>query len=226
MKGMLVVFEGVCCSGKTTLCKMVVEELQKRGVDVIYNHGAFTKTERGKKLRSESIGTPMELTTVSYIADLIADTKEFIVSALDAGKIVIQDRYFDAITTYIAAYEKTQNRRCDIYDAADVLTECGILLIPDKRIFCTPPLETVVKRMKISKASEVHDLYRNKPELLKMVYEELNYISETYLGAITIGTISMEVALETSRILADELVERGEINDCKQSGQSSSTIRR
>jgi len=193
---------------------MLVEELKNRKINAIYNHGAFTKTDRGQKLRTDSFRKPMELTTLSYFADLIADTRSFIIPALLSGYVIIQDRYIDAITTYIAAYGKTEGRECDVYEVAEVFTENGVLLIPDMRIFCIPQIDIVIERIKTSKTSEVHDLYRRKPELLEMVYAEIFRMSEAYPNSRVINTVSSEVAYEATQIIADILIRKVKKDDC------------
>ena len=40
-----IVFEGICCSGKTTMCKLLHEKITKLwDYNVIYNHGAITQS--------------------------------------------------------------------------------------------------------------------------------------------------------------------------------------
>ncbi len=50
MKNNFIVFEGICGSGKTTLCNRLVDKLKLYGIDAVYNHGALTYTDIGRKL--------------------------------------------------------------------------------------------------------------------------------------------------------------------------------
>lgn len=46
-----IVFEGICCSGKTTTCKLLSERINELGYETVYNHGAMTYTDLGKKFK-------------------------------------------------------------------------------------------------------------------------------------------------------------------------------
>ena len=50
-----IVFEGICCSGKTTTCKLLIEKINELGFEAVYNHGAMTYTDLGKKFK-ENLG--------------------------------------------------------------------------------------------------------------------------------------------------------------------------
>lgn len=43
-----IVFEGICCSGKTTTCQKLSEKINELKLKPVYNHGAMTYTEIGK----------------------------------------------------------------------------------------------------------------------------------------------------------------------------------
>lgn len=60
-----IVFEGICCSGKTTTCKLLKEKINELGYESIYNHGAMTYTDLGKKFK-ENLGRKDMPITVSY----------------------------------------------------------------------------------------------------------------------------------------------------------------
>ena len=100
-----IVFEGICCSGKTTTCKLLKEKINELGYDAIYNHGAMTYTDLGKKFKENLGRKDMPITVSYFFTDLIINTKNIIRPYLEKNDtIVLQDRYFDAITTYIKAY--------------------------------------------------------------------------------------------------------------------------
>ena len=46
-----IVFEGICCSGKTTTCNVLSEKINEMGYQAIYNHGAMTYTDIGKEFK-------------------------------------------------------------------------------------------------------------------------------------------------------------------------------
>ena len=100
-----IVFEGICCSGKTTTCKLLIEKINELGFEAVYNHGAMTYTDLGKKFKENLGKKDMPITVSYFFTDLIINTKNIIRPYLaNNNTIVLQDRYFDAITTYIKAY--------------------------------------------------------------------------------------------------------------------------
>lgn len=169
-----IVFEGICCSGKTTTCKLLKEKINELGYNAIYNHGAMTYTDLGKKFK-ENLGKKDMTITVSYFfTDLIINTKNIIRPYLEKNDtIVLQDRYFDAITTYIKAYGDYIESDYNIYDISKAFVENDILIKPSLSVFCIPPFEIIKERMAQSKKSPVHDFYRDNPEFFRIVYNEL-----------------------------------------------------
>lgn len=169
-----IVFEGICCSGKTTTCGLLSEKINKLGYEAIYNHGAMTYTTLGKKFKENLGKKDMPITVSYFFTDLIINTKNIIRPYLEKNNtIVLQDRYFDAITTYIKAYGDYIKSDYNIYDIPQALIENDILIKPSLSIFCIPPFETIKERMDQSKESPVHNFYRDNPEFLRIVYNEL-----------------------------------------------------
>lgn len=186
-----IVFEGICCSGKTTLCNLLKEKLNHLGYDVIYNHGAMTYTELGKKFKKYLGKKDMPITVTYFLTDLIINTKNVIKpSLLTENLIILQDRYFDAITTYIKAYGDYIKLDYNIYDVPKALVDSDILIKPSLKVFCIPPFETINERMKQSKESSVHNFYRDNPKFLKYVYDELVNKASEFENNIIIDTSS------------------------------------
>lgn len=186
-----VVFEGICCSGKTTTCRTLGEKLTELGYQVVYNHGALTYTELGREFKELTVEKDFPITTLYYFVDLLINTQKFITPHLSTpNAIVLQDRYYDSITTYIKAYGEYWARDCDIYRISDVLVQEDYLIKPTVKIFCIPPYEIIMGRMEESKMTTVHDYYRQHPRFLKMVYDELEKKANDCVGSIIIDTSS------------------------------------
>lgn len=116
----------------------------------------------------------MPITVSYFFTDLIINTKNIIKPYLTKkNTIVLQDRYFDAITTYIKAYGDYIKTDYNIYDIPKAFVENDILIEPSLSVFCIPPFEIIKERMAKSKESPVHDFYRDNPEFFKIVYNEL-----------------------------------------------------
>ena len=189
--GNLVVFEGICCSGKTTTCRALGEKLTELGYQLVYNHGALTYTELGREFKELTVEKDFPITTLYYFVDLLINTQKFITPHLSTpNAIVLQDRYYDSITTYIKAYGEYCGRDCDIYRIPDVLIQENYLIKPTVKIFCLPPYEIIIGRMEESKMTTVHDYYRQHPRFLKMVYDELEKKANDCVGSIIIDTSS------------------------------------
>ncbi len=186
-----IVFEGICCSGKTTTCQKLSEKINELKLKPVYNHGAMTYTEIGKKFK-KILGVKDNPITVSYfLTDLIINTQEVIKPLLeDSNTIVLQDRYYDAITTYINAYGKYSNSDYNIYDIPNALMQKDLLVKPSIEVFCVPPFEIIKERMEKSKDSPVHDYYRKNPKFLRIVYDELENKAKEYDNSIIIDTSS------------------------------------
>lgn len=169
-----IVFEGICCSGKTTTTKLLSERIKELGYETVYNHGAMTYTDLGKKFKKNLGKKDMPITVSYFFTDLIINTKNIIKPYLTKkNTIVLQDGYFDAITTYIKAYGDYIKTDYNIYDIPKAFVENDILIEPSLSVFCIPPFEIIKERMAQSKESPVHDFYRDNPEFFKIVYNEL-----------------------------------------------------
>jgi len=101
---MLIAVEGIDGSGKTTVVRFLIEELRKRGYDVV----AFkepTDSEYGRRIRQilkERRVSPEEELEL-FIKDREFDVQNNILPALKSGKIVIMDRYYYSTMAYQGA---------------------------------------------------------------------------------------------------------------------------
>ena len=100
-----ITFEGIDGSGKSTISKIVYKKLKSKGLDVVLTYEP-TNSWIGKQVKKciESNADPF-VTTFVFIADRIEHSKK-IQKWLDAGKIVLCDRYIDSTYAYQAAQLK------------------------------------------------------------------------------------------------------------------------
>jgi len=184
-----IVFEGICCSGKTTTCKKLEERLTELGYQSFYNHGAMTYTEVGREFKKLIETRDMPISVLYFFTDLIINTQNIIKPQISTpNTIVLQDRYYDAITTYIKAYGEYSNNDYNVYRVPEVLVQNNLLVKPALKVFCIPPFETIKERMEQSKTSPVHEFYKKHPEFFKKVYDELENKDKEYVDAIIIDT--------------------------------------
>jgi len=186
-----IVFEGICCSGKTTTCKMLSEKLNELGYESVYNHGAMTYTEIGREFKKLIENRDMPISALYFFTDLIINTQNVIKPHLtNPNTIVLQDRYYDAITTYINAYGEYSNNDYNVYRIPDVLVQNNFLVKPTLKVFCIPPFKIIKERMEKSKTSTVHDFYKKHPKFFEKVYDELEKKAKEYGNSIIIDTSS------------------------------------
>jgi dTMP kinase len=103
-KGLFITFEGTDGSGKTTQIKMLTEYLEKRGYQVL-NSIEPGGTQLGKKIRQillsrENEGMSSRAETLLFQASRAELVSKVIEPALQSGKIVICDRFFDSTIAY------------------------------------------------------------------------------------------------------------------------------
>lgn len=140
-RGLLITFEGPEGSGKTTLIRSIAETLSARGEDpmVIREPGG---TDIGERIRNILLDTASEgmcaetelLLMVASRAQLV---REKIIPALEAGMIILCDRFADASVAYQGFGRGLGEKRVDELNR---LALGGI--VPDLTFLCLlPPLE-------------------------------------------------------------------------------------
>jgi len=103
-RGFLITFEGVEGSGKTTQMNMLHAHLLRLKVDVVATHepgGTRIGEEIRRIILNPAYGEMHPLTeAVLYAADRAQHVQEVIRPALDAGRVVLCDRYIDSSLAY------------------------------------------------------------------------------------------------------------------------------
>ena len=103
-KGRFITFEGPDGSGKTTVSTAVYQRLKEEGLDVIYTRepGGIDIAEQIRKVILDPANTAMDYRTEAllYAASRRQHLVEKVIPALNAGKIVICDRFVDSSLVY------------------------------------------------------------------------------------------------------------------------------
>ncbi len=104
MRGLFITFEGLDGCGKTTQIRRLVEHLHALGREVVET-AEPGGTRIGKQIRRILLdSTNLELSSTAelllYFASRAQNVDELILPALDAGKIVISDRFTDSTLVY------------------------------------------------------------------------------------------------------------------------------
>lgn len=104
MKGFFITFEGPDGSGKTTISTAVQKRLVEMGYDAIYTRepGGIDIAEQIRNVILDPKNTAMDSKTEAllYAASRRQHLVEKVIPALEAGKIVICDRFIDSSLAY------------------------------------------------------------------------------------------------------------------------------
>ncbi len=149
---MFITFEGIDLCGKTTQAEILVNRLKNLGYDVI-----FVREPGGTRI-SEIIRDILlstqnrEMTPVAelflFSASRAQLVKEVIIPALDLGKVVICDRFYDSTLAY-----QGYGRGIDIEKIKIINELASFGLVPDITFLIDIPVDEIYKR-KISEAGK------------------------------------------------------------------------
>lgn len=102
---LFIVFEGIDGSGKSSLARMTAESLERKGARVTFlsepTRGA--KGLRVRELLSSPLQPDPDILMELFVEDREDDVRENIRPALEAGNIVVMDRYYHSNAAYQGA---------------------------------------------------------------------------------------------------------------------------
>lgn len=165
MKGLFVCIEGTEGVGKTTITKMVVEELRTRGYDVVVIRepgGTATSEEIREMLiwpKFKDDIRPPEFDVLMHSASRVMNVENIILPALKDDKIVITERFI--ASTYalnVAPFEESNPYLSKLF--MDILQGTLHSIPEPATFFLTAPKEVREKRIKDS--GRVLDYYESK----------------------------------------------------------------
>ncbi len=104
MKGLFITIEGNDGSGKSTVIKSLKKELAKLNIDVVYSRepgGSYVAEKiREVILDNDNIAMDDKTEALLYAASRRQHLKETVYPALEAGKVVVCDRFIDSSLAY------------------------------------------------------------------------------------------------------------------------------
>ncbi len=150
-KGLFITFEGIEGSGKTTQIIMLVEVLKAKGIPYVTTREPggtkISEAIRDLLLNPEFMEMKPETELLLYCASRAQHTAELILPALEEGKIVISDRYFDSTYAYQGAAREldeevinvltrfsTYGRNPDLTFLLDLPVEVGLARIKNRNL--------------------------------------------------------------------------------------------
>ncbi len=106
-KGLFITFEGIEGCGKSTQALLLSNALRERGYEVLLTRepGGPAISEAIRRILLDTGNYEMlpETETLLYMASRSQHTGQWILPALNEGKVVICDRYYDSTTAYQGA---------------------------------------------------------------------------------------------------------------------------
>jgi dTMP kinase len=144
LRGRFITFEGIDGSGKSTQLRLLAGDLRVRGFDVLTTLQPGG-TPLGRRLREAFLETEENVHPMAELLLFAADRAQhvnfLIKPAIEAGRIVISDRYADATAAYQGAGRGFDEK---IIDQVIKLATDG--LKPDLTLFFDIPIEKAILR--------------------------------------------------------------------------------
>ena len=183
MKGKFITLEGPDGSGKTTVSKIVVEQLKMEGYKVLLTreHGGIDIAEQIRKIILDTNNITMDARTEAllYAAARRQHLVEKVAPALNDGYIVICDRFVDSSLVYQGV-----GRKIGIEEVYQINQFAIGNIKPDATIFFDLPYEVGLAR--INNGERVADrLDLESDDFHKDVYNGYMTICEKYAERIT-----------------------------------------
>ncbi len=128
--GFFLVIDGIDGSGKSTLVQLISHYFAENNIPVCFTTEP-TQNELGKILRKYLADhkSPAALDALVFAADRIEHCKSEILPALDAGKLVISDRYRDSSYVYQTIQGQSQGITLDWMQKINKFSESPDLTI-------------------------------------------------------------------------------------------------
>lgn len=182
-KGKLIVFEGIDGSGKTTICRLLLNYLQNppNGRKIPFSHYSFPRYDKpwGKMVRRYLDGefgdvgaVDPYLASVLYAGDRL-DAAGKINADLEAGKIVICDRYTASNIAHQSAKLGRQSEKSKFINWVEGF-EYKDNEIPkeDLVIYLSIPV-SISQKLMSKKKKDIHERNRKYLEEVRKVFEDL-----------------------------------------------------
>jgi len=172
--GRLLAFEGIDGTGKSTQIKLLADWLRAQGEDAVETREP-TDSDYGRRIRALYVNrgtcTPEEELDL-FIQDRKLHVKDVIRPALNAGKVVLTDRYYYSTAAYQGA---------NGLNAQDILKRNRFAPRPDLVILLTMPPELSAERIR-SRGEQLNAF--EQIEALQRVAEIFASFSEPWIQRI------------------------------------------
>jgi dTMP kinase len=195
--GLLIAFEGIDGSGKTTMAKRTAEVLQSLGYNAVYLREP-TDGPHGRRLREIMVSSEMrdpEAEFELFLLDRREDVLNNINPVLQTGGIVCIDRYYVSSMAYQGALG---------LDAELIRQENEKFApVPDIILHYIVPVETALQRINASRKDGANQF--EKREYLEKVEQEFNRMNFPQIKTISTTQSLESVFQDTWNAVTDRL---------------------
>lgn len=196
--GFLIAVEGIDGSGKTTLARIIRDQLISKGKDVfVLPSGGINSSEIEAQLRKIVIAENNSITpnaeTLIYFASLAQKVDQYIIPALRKDRVVVVDRF--SLSTFVFAHYMFKKER---YFTNGILQFASQGITPDFTFLCDLDESVAYSRL-LCRGKELSRREKQGIPLMKVMRE--GYVKE-------ISNISKQFQiLRTDRISIEEMGE-------------------
>ncbi|GAB4338522.1 MAG: hypothetical protein Kow0089_10480 [Desulfobulbaceae bacterium] len=199
-QGILIAFEGIDGTGKSTQVKLLADYLRGRGYEVVETREP-TDGPWGKKIRAlftnrQSVTPEEELDL--FIHDREQHVREVVNPALAKGKVVLTDRYYFSTAAYQGAAGM---------DPDEVFRRNAFAPVPDLVLLLTMAPEESLVRVQELRGETLNDF--EQEEQLRRVADLFDSFSDPCIRRIPAGGTLEEVRDRIRRIV-DRMLEEKE----------------
>lgn len=197
MKGLFISFEGVDGCGKSTQLRFLGEYLAERGYDLLFTREpggcGIAEKIRGLLLDVENAEMDAKTEALLYAAARAQHVAQVIRPALEAGKIVLCDRFIDSSLAY-----QGMGRGLGIQNIFDINSFATGGVMPDKTFFLDYPPDLAFSRM--SKRREHDRLEKEEMAFHQTLYNGFIELAGLFPGRV-IRVDARGTKFETSGII-------------------------
>lgn len=149
-QGILIVFEGIDGTGKSTQLGLLADYLSLRGYDVVTTREP-TDSPYGQKIRRLYVDRELcsrEEELDLFISDRKTHVRELLLPSLEKGSVILCDRYF--LST--AAYQGANG-----FDPGKIIEMNSFAPVPDIAFIFEQPVEISLQRITQGRGEELND---------------------------------------------------------------------
>ncbi|WP_051299050.1 dTMP kinase [Marinobacterium litorale] len=197
-KGILVVFDGIDGAGKTTQVTLLADLLRKVGLGVTTSKEP-TDGQWGKVIRESAKieRMPIAKELQYFILDRKEHLEEIVTPALEAGNVVILDRYYYSTICYQGARGEDKEKLRDTVMSAALLPDISFIL----------DVNPLISQDRIKNRDGLPNKFEDFNELVKVreIYEWLCHVDKT-LYEIDSSLTIMDIHYSIVNILIDTVL--------------------